>query len=325
MFKSIFLLFIVTMNTSVFSAENCRNISLLNQPQSCSSFLGVRDQEKIGNCYAVSASQAYDCIRHNEGAVSLANHQTSPIVTSINSKKQEWYRDLFGMNDDIDIGSFCQTIKSINTQGSCNYHFIEKRIFGQQKAYDYLKIVYVNKENKSIELSFEKIRRYFRHNSRLPLSFTIAEFSNWMKSKNFTHFLSSFFGHFCQGQTKRYKKIVSCDNHYNLPFRRDSLKKLISQNLELGKPIGLTYNPCILKHGKSWKENCNTLDRMGHISLIVASRVKDNKCQYLIKNSWGQRPNGHHPDWEKVPEIGGVWIDENPLFSFSINISTLSI
>ena len=93
--------------------------------------------------------------------------------------------------------------------------------------------------------------------------------------------------------------------------------KQIKQVLNLlnrKEPIGFSYQSKVLYDKEIYKEKGRV--QTNHVSVIVGKRVRNNKCELLVKNSWG---NYCGYDWEcqkdaRGREIG-LWTDAKILLS----------
>ncbi len=113
--------------------------------------------------------------------------------------------------------------------------------------------------------------------------------------------------------------------------------RMIRDILNQGKPLGINYCLSVLKKGKTESlANPNLTDapptppmlqlnrrpinikQCGpHSSVVTGMRFDkgSNKCQVLIRNSWGTDCSKYHADWsqKKNCEGGSVWIDADVL------------
>jgi len=85
-----------------------------------------------------------------------------------------------------------------------------------------------------------------------------------------------------------------------------------SQSLKKGKGFrGLRYYDQESNAQSSVKESKGRCGK--HVSLIIGRKwnAKTNKCQLLVRNSWGTSCNSYADDWDC--EKGNIWVDEEDL------------
>lgn len=321
--KKSILLIILFCSSSILASEfSCPDINLL-ESNSCVSKLGIRNQGRVGNCYAQAAAQVVDCYLYENDQIDLNEHLTSPLMTSILSTDSQKMRELLGMHDSVDFGYFCQAVRTINKNGSCNYKEIEGRFGFQEDIYTFLSNIFEEKEKLSTLEQYEEVVSYLSRRTRAAADFSFGQFQEWMGEKNYVNFLKGFFGHYCEGNTFQRNDKIKCKNHISYLKRDKKIASKITAQLEKKVPVGISLNNCFLRAGHNWKKECGTLRKFGHVVTLVGSRKRNDQCQYLIKDSFGASPSSHHTDWEKVAEIGGLWVDAEALFKSSISFSTL--
>lgn len=103
------------------------------------------------------------------------------------------------------------------------------------------------------------------------------------------------------------KKRVFLSNTYkvNQVFAKKdaplNIKKEIDKRLDFSEPVMINYDPNDLLSGDKIETS--------HFSLIVGRRFNKlkNRCEYLIRNSWGENKSGYNPEYEV--EAGHQWVD----------------
>jgi hypothetical protein len=109
----------------------------------------------------------------------------------------------------------------------------------------------------------------------------------------------------------------------NLPqiitlYKAPKFTKTIIGNLDKKNPVAISYSHKILKEGDGrLKKVKYFFSQVDHESVLIGKRVRGGKCQFLLKNTWGNYCQ--YPSWEcqKSPEglEIGVWIDAEYLLS----------
>jgi len=83
------------------------------------------------------------------------------------------------------------------------------------------------------------------------------------------------------------------------------------KGLEDAFPVGISYCSSVLAEGKSFKPKVWADDECKrHASIIIGRQrnPKTNRCEFLIRNSWGSEGK-YSPDWTFEKEKGQVWVD----------------
>lgn len=134
--------------------------------------------------------------------------------------------------------------------------------------------------------------------------------------KKYLPFFSSVF-YKCEIRGNKYREtsqevmqnynVCSVENNHSTQFVLHMLQKL--QNNE---PIAFNYYVGILNAKKH--SDVQRLSNLLHQSVLIGNRVRKNRCQFLVQNSWGNycRYNWECQRDEKGNEIG-VWVDSYEL------------
>jgi len=92
----------------------------------------------------------------------------------------------------------------------------------------------------------------------------------------------------------------------------------INNSLSRGRPVAMAYNTAFLREPIQPKPEEL---RVNHISSIVASRKVGDKCEYLLRNSWGPfNPSAHHPLLRTWSEGNYLWLPEDILYPMAIEL-----
>ena len=95
--------------------------------------------------------------------------------------------------------------------------------------------------------------------------------------------------------------------------------KEIDQQLEKNNLISLNYDADFLV------QKSNKAEVYNHYSTIVGRRenVVSGRCQYLIRNSWGEDCTVYPSPYDVMCEAGNIWVDSDVLLSSIISIHYL--
>jgi hypothetical protein len=102
----------------------------------------------------------------------------------------------------------------------------------------------------------------------------------------------------------------------------------INLSLNAHTPVGIGYCGHVLELGRAYAEEIPYCG--GHAGVLIGRRQHPvtlngrtrNKCQYLIRNSWGTSCNRYHPDWDC--EGGNIWVDADVVERQLINIERVA-
>ena len=102
----------------------------------------------------------------------------------------------------------------------------------------------------------------------------------------------------------------------HVPFREAetfrTVKKLLAR--ENPTPVAITYCHKVVRKGHSFRPTSILAPDCGsHWSLIIGSRQKNGRCEFLIRDTDGGKPDRVSPDWEV--DQGDVWLDAEKLMS----------
>lgn len=104
---------------------------------------------------------------------------------------------------------------------------------------------------------------------------------------------------------------------YNSDIDMDAEKnkffKKVGDILDSGKPLGISYNVRFVTN----KEGM-------HASVVTARRWYNNKCEFKIRNSWGQSCAPYKNEIECNRSEGSYWVDENKFYDMVDDITYIS-
>lgn len=75
---------------------------------------------------------------------------------------------------------------------------------------------------------------------------------------------------------------------------------MIDTQLSAGKLVTISYSSDVLKHPQP------PPNKGGHVSSVVGRRMREGKCEYLVRNSWGRGCGGYIYPCEE----GNIWVPE---------------
>ncbi len=86
-------------------------------------------------------------------------------------------------------------------------------------------------------------------------------------------------------------------------------KRIVNENLEAGKPMGLSYNTkhIAIKGGH-------------HASVVVAREWRNNRCEFKVRNSRGKVCK-YLNKIECIQEEGSSWVEDQLFFKMATNIT----
>jgi hypothetical protein len=103
-------------------------------------------------------------------------------------------------------------------------------------------------------------------------------------------------------------------SHALVPFREAEIFQQIRELLARPKPTPLAIAYChkVVRRGRGYRPNSILADGCAqHWSLIIGSRQKEGRCQFLLRDTDGGKPDQVATDWEI--DRGDVWLDAETL------------
>ena len=85
-------------------------------------------------------------------------------------------------------------------------------------------------------------------------------------------------------------------------YQASEMMQKMQEQIASGNIVGISWNPGLI---------CDSPG--SHSSSIVGRRWKDNKCQFLIRNSWGETCTMYKAEFRKNCERGNVWVDSDTM------------
>jgi len=141
----------------------------------------------------------------------------------------------------------------------------------------------------------------------------------------------------CQERKSKYQEIASISRAMKVcgrrPYRSSrtpwliDFTNLIISILDKKLPVGFAYDPRVLtKDGLRYK-NTDYKMRDAHASTIIGKRVRNNRCEFLVQNSWGNYCSKYI--WEcqkdKYGNDIGVWVNAYDLVQWTGEIAYFDI
>lgn len=306
------------------------------------------DQDGMGICYAFSAVQMVEYQARKNGI----HRSFSPIDASLISKSQ--------LPDDrfeLDSGLTDSTIKHILEDGvasrSCIDEVIKKHTQGTSlSSEEFLSLVeevWVARRKKTTETQIKKDLK----NKCDSYGISVDQFSSLLKDLDipFKRYITQMFEE-CDSERNQLRDLKKLNLTVTKKTSGTNLEivKEIDRHLDNKSPPNLVLCAEILQSKphhrglaisgtkrdfvyKNRVKDCGT-----HGVLAVARRKNNNRCEYLIRNSWGstwapktltcacKTPKAYYPDCSKNKEPGGqkvmvgCWVKEEDLIANTKNV-----
>ncbi|MCT4640933.1 MAG: hypothetical protein N4A33_01460 [Bacteriovoracaceae bacterium] len=338
-------------------AFTCESTNLYKSSKSLQS-IPILDQDSVGACYAYTASQILDVERFDNG-VSYTK-RSHPIWAAVAYKTQE--SGFFDQS--VEGGRAGNAIKAIYKYGICTYKEGEALISKYRKENNLSESEFMNILESSYEyynLSKKEKKEGLSESEKKEY----ASCKNVINSKAGDSVLTNIQDQFKISSNyilpklvmqvilkdcvpkKKYQPLVDINKLKVGSCSKCSDKELenhIVKQLKRKKPVGISYCYKILNDKKHSGLNSrsdyyffapkrNSLlnkECGGHASMLVGSRKKNNKCQFLLRNTWGNWKSGTWNDClcEKTKGVYvpctkkdrhlnsvGCWIDSDRLMA----------
>jgi len=320
------------------------------------------DQGETNICYAYTASQMVDFWKRSHIQRFFAKHMThsSPIYTAYLFKKYSFSNKvgtLVGLigkpsATPVDMGFVHSAIEQIRKYGMCNEIVVKQSLkkFTQKLGlsnFDFYPMMYYMFSH------FNKIKGdlawYKRWNNQKTQELRQATTKGYCQKKNSSEckeanrIFDKIVPYFVKNQSiKLYDEIFAdCknpENHdvflkklpkpttYTLrPARsvKNSIIKLLDR--PNAQPVGIGYCMGVLEdanHVGLNRINLPKKDCFLHASIIIGKRERNGKCEFLLKNTWGEDCSVYSNKWECERGVGlrgsrnrsfAIWMDAHQL------------
>lgn len=316
--KNFIFIFYISLLTihSVSANETCGSIDIRDSHPNLKTFLSTpRDQDSMGWCYAYASADllsiktgkaisALDMtivnnLAYNTGISNIFNqdkitHSGSTITKAIKATEQ------YGVCLEKDMPSnsnafsdyanstaaLVENLQSLRTQ------ILEKDLTFQQFSSSTL----CNDTMKSVTKFFPKI--------------SLANVYEILKKSNWEHINSSLYR--MEQKACGNKKISLSKNMEIMQvtsgwFDKDNnMFSAIDQQLSRNNAVVASYDDSIITRGG---------DGGAHANVIIGRQVKDGKCMYLLKNTWGPGCAYYNKNIQKdcIANEGAFWIEKEIL------------
>lgn len=345
--KSVLVLTLMIFSISS-QGENCKRVNLLYKkwgmfPRQ----MPLYDQGANMMCYSYTAVQLSDYWRetHFLRLKKIKLQQSTPLYGALLSRI---LIPRFASNETLDLGSVSIVLAAIRTYGMCQEQVIARAIekftvdknITQNEFLFEVERFFALHSGESVSLAgklwtpFEKIRNW-NYPPKIDQKKLKWAMSPYLKKKNFVGFLKNVFGEcfYKKNLILNSKKVPVSQRllHKNKTIFYQTLLKLLDHK-DKPQPVGIGYCANVLQNKRyraltfsgevpnSMKEDC-----WGHSSIIVGKRTRSNRCQLLLRNTWGTDCNY---DWEclrdKEGKVVGVWIDAEALMENSDRLYFIS-
>jgi hypothetical protein len=345
MTRLFFVLIFTFISFDQILAKGCKRVNLLTKkwgmfPRQ----MPLYDQGRSHICYAYTAAQMLDYWRETHGGKigRMKMGQSSPLYAALLTRlvyaPSERYKNSFGDAG----GDTYDTLIGIRKYGMCQEHIVKEAMnsFAIKNKIDPTEFLIETEKYFSYHKDAEKtlwgkawstigsLREYYA-----PGNLNIQKIQQVMKpytsGGNYMGFLTDVFKG-CFGKKNIYLKSLKMphpkrlwgDNPSKVYWR---IRKLLEKK-ENPQPVGIGYCSKILTE-KGFrgvdraKDTGEVRPRMGcggHASIIVGQRERKGRCQFLIRNTWGNNCQVYKPaGWEckkdKDGKAAGVWVDANEL------------
>lgn len=341
--KFIYILFFILVSLNAYSGIFIKEKDI----EACSKYVNLQrenwynqrnvptlDQGPVGLCYSHAAVTLLDMWRDIHGLkitknIALSNPQFAALLFKMEYAKDE--------RSTLDAGGGFKTLKAIKKYGMCRDDVIQRAMDVYSRSNkistrDWYAVtewflefynLKIQKEIDKAEDKAEKLKEIFsRYTDRddVKLIYENGDFNKiyeglkpYLLKRDYKGYAQNVFRE-CFKKENIYLGTLNLPNinQETNPFK--FIPSIIS-NLDRKNPVGISYAHQILKEGGGTLKKIKYLWSDGdHQGVLIGKRVRDKKCQFLLKNTWG---NFCKYAWEcqKSPNGGeiGAWIDADSL------------
>jgi hypothetical protein len=297
--------FALLIPSIVFAYTPSRQNSCSDLKLDTSSLGKVRNQGNISWCYAFTASDMLQYTFNTPEKISA-----SDIATNYNKTPIGKLMDLF-----LNYGEPHETgFNKVALIHGMKEGYCPESVFPSE---EWVKVTQDTEEKILMPEAMKQIKELHQNREKLnlenlPFYFKFKNidkesFLSILKSKNkLKHFYTELRAKACQDDR------VDFDHQWKVKmvFRNKNIFKRINSQLDLGRIVGVDYDSRVLKDAQNQSIKISSL----HTSSIIGRRwdPKANTCQYLIRNSWGEKCERY--DTRLECQEGNIWLNESMVF-----------
>jgi hypothetical protein len=298
------------------------------------------DQGPVGICYSHAATTLMDMYRDihlpkYSKRIALSNPQYTALLYHMEYPGGSY----LGKSNTLDGGFAQKAIDAVRKYGMCRFDVIDASMKKYSSENQISTRDWYAFTEWFMEFYDKKIQRELQRapNKSKALKEIFSRYKSRKKIKafydhaDFTAIYNSMKPYLLGGNYKDFAKDVfgQCFKKENIYVTSKNLPKIkkhagtsgkakrIIEQLDKKNPVGITYAHHVLRGGKKWYNDFKYFfTTPDHQSVIVGKRVRQGKCQFLLKNSWG---NYCKYSWEcqkgpKGRELG-VWMNADSLMA----------
>jgi len=334
-----FVLFSLNANSGLFIKKNdidacSKYVNLQRQGWYTQRNVPTLDQGPVGLCYSHAAVTLLDMWRDTHGLkitknIALSNPQYAALLFKMEYEK--------GERSTLDAGGGANTLKAIKKYGMCRDDVIqlamdEFSMNNKISTRDWYAVTqwflefYSLKIQREIDKAPDKAKKlkeiFSRYTDRddVKIIYEHGDFNKiyeglkpYLLKRDYKGYAKNVFRE-CFKKENIYLGTLHLPDVYSEPNPQKFIPTIIS-NLDRKNPVGISYAHQILKEGSGlFKKIKYFWYDSDHQGVLIGKRVRAEKCQFLLKNTWG---NYCKYAWEcqKSPNGGevGAWIDADYL------------
>ncbi|TDJ09493.1 MAG: hypothetical protein E2O68_00250 [Deltaproteobacteria bacterium] len=303
------------------------------------------DQGPVGICYSHAATTLIDMYRDihmpkYSKRIALSNPQYTALLYHMEYPGGSY----LGKSNTLDGGWAQKAIDAVRKHGMCRFDVINRSMqnFSKENQIstrdwyaftEWFLEFYDKKTQRELQRAPNKSKALKDIFSRYTKRKRIEDFYNYA---DFTKIFNSMKPYLLTASYKDYAKDVfgQCFKKENIYLPTKRLPKIIThrgiggkakriiKELDKKNPVGITYTADVLRGGRKWYHDIKYFWKSpNHQSVIVGKRVRNKKCEFLLKNSWG---NYCKYSWECQKDPGGrelgIWMDADTLMTATSDI-----
>ncbi len=306
--------------SSLAQAGSCEEVNLTDQHQV---FHGIPTFDQGGGqiCYAYTAAQLVEGERVAQGHVFRREEAISPMSIALN------YALANGQQNLQQGGITCHAIEAMGNRSACP----------SAKSFK-------NLDDVAIYIAqFENCRAKKSSADCLTISSKVgsARAVQLLSQSNPLFYVKAIEDQMCFEKDRIRVNIPKCEMVNEETFTADLYRAKADAvfNLRRPKPVEIGFSAHLLSYS-GFPAKKYVISRKAeddgfmfsirykpHSSMLLGRRLKNNKCQYLLRNSMGRSfcPSGlvQSAGWECDAKSEGIWINAKELFDATFEISYL--
>ncbi len=337
----------LSLPQAIASDDSCSRKILEELPHNPLQKIPVYEQGQLGDCYAHVASELVDYWRLSHGEKLEKSGLTHPLYAAYLTKASALYSLIHGKS--MDGGTPYYAISALREKGLCKESVVNASLASfkkdpamtDRKVIAIIQWVMADVPNRWNDLMFQ-------HSVADPGAPYCHGYDGVFRPEAIERLMPYFSAHDLGGAFgELFKECRKSENRVpiNVPEPRDWMIKNQTPNADIinelnalldeknPQPIGVGFCSDLFNHAPGFRGAENSIVGYRslpascgpHSALVTGRRSVNGKCQFLVRNSWGNYCNGMTLpcEWKSKKRLLGTWVDAEDLAANTAMVTTL--